>query len=271
MDGRDLPCPSNYMLLKILPEASYRPIPAALHHHRPLAPAMARHRRSNSGSASRCARAIGLFRRLHIARASRYHHVTRAEAAFVREGVRRHPQTSNPVVTGGNCQAAAGHPAAGRHQHRPDRPYRRQRRAGRAMVRPAWAGPDALQYPACSAEPWTTSELLSDLRRHGDAHLIAEFQAAQSGAHPVPQIYRSLSRHRQGRPDASNSRKWWGGFFVLTRPESAGSVERLFVGNRLAEERANWNGPVDHQAIRAPIIVFASHGDSITRHSGRWS
>ena len=60
--------------------------------------------------------------------------------------------------------------------------------------------------------------------------------------------------------------KWWGGFFLLTEAEIKWIVEQLFVGNRLVknEARIEPGRPVDLKAIRAPIIVFASHGDNIT-------
>ena len=59
---------------------------------------------------------------------------------------------------------------------------------------------------------------------------------------------------------------WWGGFFLLTEAEIRWIVEQIFVGNRLTknEARIEPGRPVDLKAIRAPIIVFASHGDNIT-------
>ena len=60
--------------------------------------------------------------------------------------------------------------------------------------------------------------------------------------------------------------KWWGGFFLMTEPEIKWIVEQLVVGNRLVknEARIEPGRPIDLKAIRAPIIVFASHGDNIT-------
>ncbi len=60
--------------------------------------------------------------------------------------------------------------------------------------------------------------------------------------------------------------KWWGAYFLMNEAEIRWIVDNLFVGNRLGknEARLETGQPVDLKAIRAPIIVFASHGDNIT-------
>ncbi len=55
----------------------------------------------------------------------------------------------------------------------------------------------------------------------------------------------------------------------LLFPQRGGNpliLENIFVGNRLSrgEARLEHGRTIDLKAIRAPIIVFASHGDAIT-------
>ena len=52
----------------------------------------------------------------------------------------------------------------------------------------------------------------------------------------------------------------------MTQAEIRWIVDNLFVGNRLSknEARLETGRPIDLKAIRAPVIVFASHGDAIT-------
>ena len=60
--------------------------------------------------------------------------------------------------------------------------------------------------------------------------------------------------------------RWWSGFYFMNENEIRWIVENLFVGNKLARGGVNLDRRlhVDLRNIRAPIIVFASHGDNIT-------
>ncbi|PJN95094.1 hypothetical protein CNY89_10545 [Amaricoccus sp. HAR-UPW-R2A-40] len=60
--------------------------------------------------------------------------------------------------------------------------------------------------------------------------------------------------------------RWWGGFFLMNAAEIDWIVDNVFVGNRLAQNEAELEPgrKVDLKAVRAPVIVFASHGDNIT-------
>lgn len=61
--------------------------------------------------------------------------------------------------------------------------------------------------------------------------------------------------------------KWWTGHFMMTRQEIDWIVQNLFVGNRLAKGKIpNPVGPgaIDLRNIRTPIVVFASQKDNIT-------
>ena len=60
--------------------------------------------------------------------------------------------------------------------------------------------------------------------------------------------------------------RWWGGHFLLTAEEIRAITGELFVGNKLTAGRilAADGTPIDLRAIKAPIVVVASHGDNIT-------
>jgi pimeloyl-ACP methyl ester carboxylesterase len=60
--------------------------------------------------------------------------------------------------------------------------------------------------------------------------------------------------------------RWWGGHVTLNAEEMQFIVDELFVGNRLAagEVRMSDGTAVDLRNIRSPIVVFCSKGDNIT-------
>lgn len=60
--------------------------------------------------------------------------------------------------------------------------------------------------------------------------------------------------------------KWWGGHVTLNAEEIQFIVDELFIGNRLAcgEIRASDGTAIDLRNIRSPIVVFCSKGDNIT-------
>jgi hypothetical protein len=272
MDGRDLPYPSNYMLLKILsPEGvviddTRRPYiiidPRAGH-----GPGIGGFKSdSQVGVALREGHPVYFVAFRSRPEPGQYlSYVTRAEAAFVREVMRRHPQASNPVVTG-NCQggwatlllAATNTDLTG--------PIV----VNGAPVAP-WSGrvgENPMRYNAGVLGGTWIPMMLSDLGGgiFDGAHLVLNFELLNPGRtlfRKYTDLYRDIDK---GDRTFLEFEKWWGGFFMLTEPEIRWIVEQLFVGNRLAknEARLEPGRPVDLKAIRAPIIVFASHGDNIT-------
>ena len=272
MDGRDLPYPCNYMLLRILPPAGVtvdddrRPYiiidPRAGH-----VPGIGGFKTDSQVGVALAAGHPVYF----VAFRSRPEpgqylaHVTRAEAAFVREVMRRHPDAAKPVVTG-NCQggwatlllAATNTDLTG--------PIV----VNGAPVAP-WAGvvgENPMRYNAGVLGGTWVPMFLSDLGGgiFDGAHLVQNFEALNPGRtlfRKYTDLFRDIDK---GDKTFLEFEKWWGGFFMLTEAEIRWIVEQLFVGNRLAknEARIEPGRPVDIKAIRAPIIVFASHGDNIT-------
>ncbi|GAA5083768.1 MULTISPECIES: DUF3141 domain-containing protein [Paenalcaligenes] len=61
--------------------------------------------------------------------------------------------------------------------------------------------------------------------------------------------------------------RWWAGHFMMTRQEMDWIVQNLFIGNRLARAELPdplSNGNINLRNIRSPIVVFASQADNIT-------
>lgn len=272
MDGKDLAFPCNYMLLKILPpegvtiDDTYRPFiiidPRAGH-----GPGIGGFKTDSQVGVALAAGHPVYF----VAFRSRpvpgqyLSHVTRAEAAFVREVMRRHPEAPRPVITG-NCQGGwATLLLAATHTDL----------TGPIVVNGApvapWAGivgENPMRYNAGVLGGTWIPMFLSDLGGgiFDGAHLVQNFEALNPGRtlfRKYTDLFRDIDK---GDHVFLEFEKWWGGYFMLTEPEIRWIVEQLFVGNRLSknEARIEPGRPVDLKAIRAPIIVFASHGDNIT-------
>ena len=272
MDGKDLPYPSNYMLLRIVPpegvtvNENRRPYiiidPRAGH-----GPGIGGFKAdSQVGVALRAGHPVYFVAFRHMPEPGQYlSYVVRAEAEFVREVMRRHPKASRPVVTG-NCQGgwavlllAATNPDL----------------TGPVVINgapvAAWAGKvgeNPMRYNAGVLGGTWVPMFLSDLGGgiFDGAHLVQNFEMLNPGRtlfRKYTDLFRDIDK---GDKAFLELEKWWGGFFLMTEPEIRWIVEQLFVGNRLVknEARIEPGRPVDLKQIRAPIIVFASHGDNIT-------
>ncbi|PZR00342.1 MAG: alpha/beta hydrolase [Cereibacter sphaeroides] len=272
MDGANLPYPCNYQLLRIIPPAGIevddakRPYiiidPRAGH-----GPGIGGFKTdSQVGVALRTGHPTYFVSFGRMPEPGQYlAYITRAEAAFVREVMRRHPASPKPVITG-NCQGgwatlllAATNPDL----------------TGPIVVNGApvspWSGEvgvNPMRYNAGVLGGAWIPMFLSDLGGgiFDGAHLVQNFEMLNPGAtmfRKYTDLYQTIDK---GEGRFLEFEKWWGGFFLMNEPEIRWIVEQLFIGNRLVknEARLEPGRPVDLKAIRAPIIVFASHGDNIT-------
>ncbi|MDO5612670.1 MAG: DUF3141 domain-containing protein [Paracoccus sp. (in: a-proteobacteria)] len=272
MDGADQPYPSNYMLLRILPpegvsiDDSRRPYividPRAGH-----GPGIGGFKSdSQVGVAMREGHPVYFVSFRRAPEPGQFlSYVTRTEAAFVREVMRRHPDASAPVIIG-NCQGgwatlllAATNPDL----------------TGPIVINGApvapWAGrvgENPMRYNAGVLGGTWIPMFLSDLGGgiFDGAHLVQNFELLNPGRtmfRKYTDLFRDIDK---GTDRFLEFETWWGGFFLLTEPEIRWIVEQLFVGNRLVknEARIEPGRPIDLKAIRAPIIAFASFGDNIT-------
>ncbi|MCI4661976.1 MAG: DUF3141 domain-containing protein [Neomegalonema sp.] len=278
VDGADLPRPCNYMLLKIaLPDWLAEQGIETFDWKRPyvIIDPRAGHGAGIGGFKPDSQVGVALkdghpvyfvaFRPMPV-EGQTLADVTHAEAAFLREVQRRHPDAPNPIVVG-NCQG--GWATAILAARNPDL-------AGPIVLNGApmsyWSGrigQDPMRYTGGMALGVTPALLLSDLGggKFDGAHLVQNFEMLNPGRTWFRKYYDLYA----DIDDASEARflefeKWWGGFYLMNEAEIRWIVENLFVGNRLGanEARLETGRPIDLKAIKAPIIVFASHGDNIT-------
>lgn len=191
--------------------------------------------------------------------------VTRAEAAFVREVRRRHPDSPKPVIIG-NCQG------------------------GWATMLLAATNPDLTGPVVVNGAPlsyWSGTRGKNPMRYYGGiyggvapimlaadlgngefdgANLVENFEKLNPGGNYIKKYYDVFAN-----PDGESARylefeNWWSGFYFMSAAEIEWIVGNLFVGNKLARGGAQLDSRLhaDLRNIRAPIIVFASHGDNIT-------
>ena len=272
VDGSELPRPSNYMLLRIVPPESVTVIDGK----RPyiIIDPRAGHGGGIGGFKEDSQVGVALadghpvyfvsFKRDPVP-GQTLADVTRSEAAFVREVMRRHPDSPKPAVIG-NCQGgwatlllAATNPDL----------------TGPIVLNGApvspWSGEvgvNPMRYNAGVLGGTWQPMLWSDLGAgvFDGAHLVMNFEQLNPSRNFFRKYYDLYAKVDTERQRFLEFERWWGGFFLLNEAEIRWIVEQLFVGNRLVhnEARLEPGRTVDIKQIRSPIIVFASHGDNIT-------
>ncbi|MCF7982853.1 MAG: DUF3141 domain-containing protein [Thiohalocapsa sp.] len=191
--------------------------------------------------------------------------VTAAEADFVREVRRRHPDAPKPVIIG-NCQGgwasmllAATNPDI----------------TGPVVANGAplsyWAGQkgkNPMRYLGGLVGGATTVHMLGDLGNgmFDGSSLVFNFERLSPSNTWWEKYYSLWDRIDTEVPRFVGFERWWGSFYYMTTDEIAWIVENLFVGNRLGRGKANLTERthVDLREVKSPIIIFASHGDNIT-------
>ncbi|HWJ18718.1 MAG TPA: DUF3141 domain-containing protein [Geobacterales bacterium] len=272
VDGRTLPRPVNYVLLKIIP-------PEGVQVYDWKRPYMIIDPRAGHGAG------IGGFKqdsqvgvalhdghpvyfvvfRPHPEPGQTLADVMRAEAEFVSEIVRRHPKAAKPIIVG-NCQG--GWAAMILAAANPDI-------TGPLVINGApmsyWSGrigENAMRYNGGLLGGILPALLLADMG-HGEfdgAHLVSNFEMLNPGRNYFGKYYDLFANPERGREKFLEFERWWGGFHFMNEVEIRWIIEQLFVGNRLSrgEARIEHGRQLDLKSIRSPIIVFASWGDNIT-------
>jgi uncharacterized protein DUF3141 len=273
MDGRNLKRPVNYMLLAIRP-------PEGVETHAWKRPYMIIDPRAGHGPG------IGGFKpdsqvgvalhgghpvyfvafRQHPEPGQTIADVMRAEAAFYKEIVRRHPDAPAPAVVG-NCQGgwatlllAAANPDI----------------AGPIVINgaplAAWSGVNGrhpMRYSGGLLGGALSALLAADLGagEFDGANLVLNFENLNPGRSFFRKYYDLFADPEIGAERFLEFERWWGGFYFLNAAEIHWILDNIFIGNRLSrgEARLEHGRSIDLKAIRAPIIVFASHGDNITQ------
>ncbi|MGN6580788.1 MAG: DUF3141 domain-containing protein [Bordetella sp.] len=272
LDGRTLPEPCNYSLLRLVPPAD-TPVDAAAR------PVVVVDPRAGHGPG------IGGFKfDSEVGMAMRAGHpvyfvtfrqepedgqtlvtVMHAEARFLEEIIRLHPQCKAKPVVIGNCQAGWAMMIVD---------ALRPELFGPLMMVGApvsfWAGGSKLNPMRYAGAPlggsWLAS-LVSDLGgdRFDGVQLVENFERLNPGHAWWSKYYNLWSRVDTESPRFLEFERWWGGFCRMTGDEIETIVENLFVGNRLARGTMQaGDRTIDLRNITAPIVGFASWGDNIT-------
>jgi pimeloyl-ACP methyl ester carboxylesterase len=191
--------------------------------------------------------------------------ICRGEAEFVREVRRRHPDSPKPVVVG-NCQGgwatmllAAANPDL----------------TGPVVANGSplsyWSGvrgKNPMRYLGGITGGVTPAMLMADLGNgeFDGANLVLNFEALNPANTWWRKYYDVFDKTDDVAEHFLRFEEWWSSFYYLTADEIRWIVENLFVGNKFARGGVYLDSGlhVDLRNIRAPIILFASHGDNIT-------
>nr|WP_299242717.1 DUF3141 domain-containing protein [uncultured Halomonas sp.] len=273
MDGRNLPHPVNYELMRILPpegveiDESMRPFvvvdPRAGH-----GPGIGGFKPdSELGVALRAGHPCYFIGFLPFPEPGQtVEDVAEAEVAFLRHVIERHPDVAERPMVVGNCQAGWQIMMAAALE--PDC-------FGPILIAGAplsyWAGERGkapMRYSAgLMGGSWLTA-LVSDLGNgHFDgAWLVQNFEKlnpANTLWSKQYNLYANVDTEAQRYLDFE---RWWGGHVVLNGEEIQYIVDNLFIGNRLstAQLLTRDGRRIDLRNIRSPIVVFCSQGDDIT-------
>jgi len=192
--------------------------------------------------------------------------VCRAEAAFIRKVIERHPDAEGRPCLIGNCQA--GWQIMMTAAIEPDLP-------GPILLAGSplsyWAGvrgKNPMRYlGGLLGGTWLTS-LAGDLG-HGifdGASLVTNFEYLNPANTYWQKLYNVYSKIDTEPPRFLEFEKYWGSPVLLNAQEMQSITDELFVGNKLASgELYTADGVrVDLRNIKSPIIVFCSWGDNIT-------
>jgi len=273
LDGRELPRPVNYGLLRIKPPADVETDPIKR-------PFLVVDPRAGHGPG------IGGFKpESEIGVAVRAGHpcyfatflpqpmpeqtvedVMMAEARFLEEIIARHPDAEGKPVVVANCQA--GWQIMMTAAIRPEL-------FGPIIVAGAplsywagWRGMNPMRYAGgLLGGSWLTA-MTSDLGngKFDGAWLVQNFENLNPANTLWSKQYNLYSKVDTEADRYLSFEKWWGGHVFLNGPEIQYIVDNLFVGNRLATAGLVTSDGIriDLRNIRSPIVVFCSKGDNIT-------
>ena len=273
MDGRELPQPVNYVLIRIIPPAGVE----VDERKRPFVVVDPRAGHGPGIGGFKAQSEIGVA--LHAGHPCYFigflpepepgqtlSDIAHAEAAFLERVIALHPDADGKPAVIGNCQAgwAVMMVAA-----------LRPELFGPIIVAGSplsyWAGTRG-QHPmrytgGMLGGSWLTA-LMGDLGngKFDGAWLVSNFENLNPANTYWTKHYNLYSKVDTEAPRYLEFEDWWGAPVLLNAGEIQSIVDELFVGNRLATgEITTKNGAtLDFRNIRTPIVVFCSKGDNIT-------
>src|SRR5581483_6146071 len=273
MDGRRLPRPVNYVLVRMIPPDDTEIDPRK----RPFVVVDPRAGHGPGIGGFKADSEIGVvFRGGHPCYLIGFlpepmpeqtiEDIAHAEAAFLEQVIALHPEAEGKPAVIGNCQAGwavmllaamrpglfgpiivAGSPLsywAGVHGHNP------MRYTGGLL-----------------GGSWLTA-LMSDLGngKFDGAWLVNNFENLNPANTYWTKHYNLYRKIDTEAPRYLEFEQWWGGHVLMNADEMQFIVDELFVGNRLASAQivARDGTRIDLRNIRSPIVVFCSKADNIT-------
>lgn len=272
IDGRKLPRPVNYALLRITPDDGTPADPRK----RPYVVVDPRAGHGPGIGGSKYESQVGVALRAghpvyfvtffpEPEPGQRLGDVATAEAAFIEEVARRHPGAGKPCVIG-NCQA--GWAVAAMAAVRPEI-------MGPVILSGAplsyWsgaAGQNPMRYAAGLLGGKWLESFACDLGNglFDGAHLVSNFENLDPANTLWTKLYNLYAKVDTEPARFLGFETWWGGYFLMNREEIDSIVSDLFIGNKLArgQMRTAAGAALDLRNIRSPVVVFASWGDNIT-------
>ncbi|HSE78203.1 MAG TPA: DUF3141 domain-containing protein [Alphaproteobacteria bacterium] len=192
--------------------------------------------------------------------------VIRAEAAFIEKVIALHPQADGKPITVGNCQA--GWALMMLAAIRPEL-------FGPILVAGSplsyWAGVrgvNPMRYTGGLLGGSWLAALTSDIGngKFDGAWLVSNFENLNPSNTYWSKLYNVYSKVDTEAPRFLEFERWWGGHVNLNAEEIQFIVDELFVGNKLARNGIALSDgtTINLRNIRSPILVFCSHGDNIT-------
>src|SRR5690625_448252 len=275
LDGRTLPQPVNYSLLRIIPSAAHPADPTA----KPFVIIDPRAGHGPGVAGSKLCSEIGVV----LAAGHPCYFVTfgpepcegqtieavvAAEKIFLEQIAGLHdPATVGKPFIIGNCQG--GWAAALLASVAPDL-------TGPLLLAGAplayWsgrAGQNPMRYTGGMLGGSWPSSFASDLQQgiFDGANLVENFENLDPANTFWKKNYNLYANIDTEPVRFLHFERWWNGHFLMTREEIDWIVQNLFVGNLLSRgllPNPIGEGYVNLRNIRSPIIVFASEGDNIT-------
>jgi pimeloyl-ACP methyl ester carboxylesterase len=273
MDGRKLPRPVNYVLVRMVPPDSTDIDPRK----RPFVVVDPRAGHGPGIGGFKADSEIGVaFRGGHPCyfigflpepmTEQTIEDIACAEAAFLERVIAMHPEAEGKPAVIGNCQA--GWAVMLLAAMRPEL-------FGPIIVAGSplsyWAGVrghNPMRYTGgLLGGSWLTA-LMGDLGngKFDGAWLVNNFENLNPANTYWTKLYNLYSKIDTEPPRYLEFEQWWGGHVLLNASEMQFIVDELFVGNRLASAQivARDGARIDLRNIRSPIVVFCSKADNIT-------
>jgi hypothetical protein len=273
LDGRKLERPVNYALVRIVPPADVAIDPAKppivvvdpRAGHGPGIGGMKPE--SEIGVALRAGHAVYFIGFLpEPVPGQTIEDVCRAEAVFLEEVAKRHPEAEGKPIVIANCQA--GWQIMMTAAVRPDL-------TGVIMLAGTplsyWAGvhgKNPMRYLGGTLGGTWLTALAGDMGAgiFDGANLVANFESLNPANTHWTKPYNVYSKVDSETERFLEFETWWGNPVLLNAGEMQWIADNLFVGNKLStgEIRTSDGVRVDLRNIKSPIVCFCSWGDDIT-------